>query len=321
MAAPTNTLVTYSLRGQKEDVDDSIYNFDPTATPFVSSLGSFKVDARTHQWQEDTLRAPNKDNAAIEGDDFTGSARTPTFLLRNVIQTVREDVVTSGLSNAIAKYGRKSEQDYQMAKTMILVRQDVEAAFLSNNIGVVGNATTASKIAGLELYANVNVLHGATGSTAAIANDTLPVVAPTDGTLRALDETIWRTALRTMWESGAKPSVAYLSINQKSAIDQFAGTATRRTDIKPSSYNQIVGSVGMYYWEGQIISFVPVYNNRIRNRTLFITDGECIERGYVRPLKKYSIAPTGDAEKEMVLTDVCLKVKNRKGVMKVADLS
>ena len=87
MAAPTNTYTAYDLRGKAEDVDSKIYNLDPEATPFLSNLESFKVDARTHEWQEDTYQAANKDNAQVEGNDFAGEAQNPTLLLRNTIQT------------------------------------------------------------------------------------------------------------------------------------------------------------------------------------------------------------------------------------------
>jgi hypothetical protein len=324
MAAPTNVYQTYSLRGSAEDVDSKIYNMDPEETAFASSLEGFKVDARVHQWQEDSFASANKDNAMTEGDDFSGQAQSPTLMLQNSVQTFRKDVVTSGLANAIKKYGRQSEQDYLLGKATVELRKDVEAAMLSNNGAVAGTAGvsgTPSKMAGLEVFANVNVSHGAGGSTAAISNATLPTTAPTDGTTRTLTEAIFLAPIRTMWENGGKPKVCYLTMAQKAVVNTFAGIAQRYVESKPKDMASIVGVVDIYVWETGPIAFVPLYSDRLRSRTLFVTDGESIKRGFIRPVSKKQIGTTGDNVKTMLVTDVTLKVTNRKGVLKIADLS
>lgn len=321
MATPTNTYTSYTLRGAKEDVDSKIYNLDPEETPFVSSLPSVKVEARNHEWQEDTFAAANKDNAMVEGDDFAGQALSPTLMLRNSLQTFRKDIVTSGLADAIKKYGRDAEHEYQLEKTIIEGRKDVEAAFLSNNPAVAGAAGVAGKLAGLELFANVNVSHGAGGTTAAITNATLPTTAPTDGTTRALTEGIFTSSMRTMWENGGKPKVCYLAMTQKNVVNSFAGIADRRVDVRPRGMASVIGVVDIYVWETGPVAFVPVYSDRIRARTLFITDGESVKRGYLRPWSKKPMGATGDTKKTLLIHDATLKVTNRKGVAKIADLS
>lgn len=325
MASPTNTFTTYTSRGQAEDVDNKIYNLDPEETPFASAADSEQVHSKNPQWQEDTFFTPSKDNAAVEGDDFSGRSITPTFVVTNTMQTIREDIVTSGINNAIKKYGRgqgaDSEQDYQNRKAMIAIKRHVEAAMLSNNIGVVGNTTTAAKMAGLELYAHQSASHGAGGSTVALTNGTLPTVAPTDGTTRALTSTIFTSALQTMWQNGAKPKVCYLSMGQKAVVNTFASIASQRNDTPPSNMAKIIGAVDVYVWETGPIAFVPIYNTQIRSRTLFITDGESVKRAFIRPITKKRMGPTGDNSKDMLVTDVTLKVTNTRGVIKVADLT
>ena len=321
MAIPTNTYQTYQLRGNAEDVDNKIYNLDPEETPFVSQLDSFKVDARTHQWQEDTYAAANKDNARIEGDDFSGNAQSPTLLLQNTIQTFTKDIVTSGVADAIRKYGRSDEHNYLLGKAAVELRKDIEAAMLSANVGNAGAAGTASKLAGLELYSNINVSHGVGGSTAAITNATLPTVAPTDGTQRALTEAIFTSVMRTMWENGGKPKVAYLAMTQKNVVNSFPGITTRMTNLDKRTMASVVGVVDVYVWETGPVAFVPVYSDRIRARTLFLTDGESVMRGYLRPVQRLRMGQTGDNKKTMLVTDVTMKVSNRRGIAKVADLS
>lgn len=325
MAAPTNTYTTYTARGQAEDVDNRIYNLDPEETPFASAAESDQSDSKNPQWQEDTFFTPSKDNAAVEGDDFTGRSITPTFVLTNTMQTVREDIVTSGINNAIKKYGRgagaDSEQDYQNRKAMIACKRHTEAAMLSNNIGVVGNTTTAAKMAGLELYCDQSAQSGVGGSTVALTNGTLPTVAPTDGTQRALTSAIFTAALQAMWQNGAKPKVAYLSMGQKAVVNTFASIASQRNDTPSSNMAKIIGAVDIYAWETGPIAFVPIYNTQIRTRTMFVTDGESIRRAFVRPISRVRMGKTGDSTKDMMVTDVTLKVTNRRGVIKIADLS
>lgn len=320
--APTNTYTSYGLRGAREDVDNKIYNLDPEETPFISGLGNgFKVDARTPEWQEDTYAAANKDNARVEGDDFSGQAQNPTLMLRNAIQTFTKDIVTSGIADEIKKYGRSDEHAYLLGKAAVEIRRDIEAAALSNNPAVAGNTTTASKMAGLELWSNLNVSHGAGGSTPASVNATLLTVAPTDGTQRALTETLFTALMRTMWENGGKPKVCYLAMTQKNVVNSFAGIADRRVDVKPRGMASVIGVVDIYVWETGPVAFVPVYSDRIRARTLFITDGESVKRGYLRPVHRQKMGKTGDNNKTMLVTDVTLKVTNRRGIAKLADLS
>lgn len=321
MAAPANLYASYNLRGFKEDVDDKIYNLSPEETPFLSSLKSEKVEARQPEWQEDSYGASNKDNALLEGDEFAGQARTPTFMMRNHLQTFSKQVVTSGVANAIGKYGRSSEQDYQIQLASVEIRKDIESAFLSNNIAVAVGSGVAGKLAGLETVANVNAQHGATGSTPAPTSGTLPTVAPTDGTQRALTEAILTAGFTAMWNSGGKPKVCYLTMNQKTAVNAFTGIATRRVDVPKQGMASIIGVADIYVWETGPVAFVPIYSERMRTRTLFVTDGESVKRCYLRPISRKPMGATGDNTKEMLVTDVTMKVTNRIGVLKVADLT
>lgn len=322
MAQPTNTVSSYNIRGIKEDVDDKIYNLDASKTPFLSALPKFKVTQRTHQWQEDTYAAANKDNALIEGDDFVGQARTPTFVLANNVQTFSKQIVTSGIADAVSKYGRKEQMAYEMAKAAVELKKDIEAAFLSNNIAVVGTNSTAGKTAGLELFCTEGgaSTHGVGGSTAALTSGVAPSTAPTDGTTRPLTEALLTATFREMWEDGAEPKICYLTMGQKSVVNGISGIAQRRVDVPPNGLASIIGAVDVYSWE-MPISFVPVYAERMRPRTLFVTDGECIQRGTLRPIFTQKMGVTGDNQKKMMVTDAMLKVNNRKGVQKLADLS
>ena len=77
MAVPTNTYTRYTASNNvREDLADFIASKDPEKTPIISSAGRGKANQTLNEWSRDALRAPNADNAAIDGDDATASAKT-----------------------------------------------------------------------------------------------------------------------------------------------------------------------------------------------------------------------------------------------------
>ena len=72
MAQLSNTFETYDAVGNREDLQNVIYDISPTDTPFMSSIGTGNAEATKHEWQTDSL-ASAASNAQIEGDIFTPS--------------------------------------------------------------------------------------------------------------------------------------------------------------------------------------------------------------------------------------------------------
>ena len=50
MAIVTNTFLTYSAIGNREDLADIIYMISPTETPFQSAAAKTKATATLHEW-------------------------------------------------------------------------------------------------------------------------------------------------------------------------------------------------------------------------------------------------------------------------------
>ena len=74
MAVPTNTYTRYTASNNvREDLADYIASKDPEKTPIISAMGRDTAENTYHEWQRDNLRAPNKDNAALDGDDATAT--------------------------------------------------------------------------------------------------------------------------------------------------------------------------------------------------------------------------------------------------------
>ena len=85
MAVPTNTYTRYTAANNvREDLADFISRQDPESTPIVSGAGRGKATNTLHEWSRDALRAPNADNAALDGDDAAASAKAPPQRVGNI---------------------------------------------------------------------------------------------------------------------------------------------------------------------------------------------------------------------------------------------
>ena len=60
MAVPSNLYQKGSLKGNREDLIDKIFNTSPTETPITSKLGRVTATSTFHEWQRDALGAASR---------------------------------------------------------------------------------------------------------------------------------------------------------------------------------------------------------------------------------------------------------------------
>ena len=60
MTVPSNLYQKASLKGDREDLLDKIFNTDPTETPVMSGSGRQTATNTLHEWQRDTTGTGNK---------------------------------------------------------------------------------------------------------------------------------------------------------------------------------------------------------------------------------------------------------------------
>lgn len=179
MAAAASTYTRYTAATNvREDLADFISRQDPESTPIISSAGRAKAMQTLHEWSRDGLRAPNADNAAIDGDDATVSTKTPPNRIGNYCQIFQDTVSISGRAEVVDKAGKKSEMAYQKAKMYKELQRDMEKMVVSNNVAVLGSGSVAAKATGLGPLIYTNTSHGAGGSTVAHTSG-VATVAPT----------------------------------------------------------------------------------------------------------------------------------------------
>lgn len=321
MAVPTNTYTRYTASTNvREDLADFIARQDPESTPIISSAGRAKAAQTLHEWSRDALRAPNADNAAIDGDDASASAKTPPARVGNYCQIFTDTVQVSGRAEVVDKAGMKSALAYNKAKMYKELQRDMEKAVVSNNVAVLGSGVAAAKMAGLGPLIYTNANHGAGGSTVAHTSG-VASLAPTAGTARALTEAIYKATLQTTYTNAGKvPKAAYFSPAHKVVASGFTGIAGIRSDVKGQSQATIVGAADVYVSDFGAVTHVPHYMMAGGTNVYGLDLGE-IKVAYLRPFKSEPLAKTGDSIKEQILVDATLRVEAEKACFKIADLS
>lgn len=318
---PTNTLQTYTVVGQKEDVDDKIYRVTPEETPFISMIGRESVDAVTPEWQRDALRSPAS-NAAVEGADATYAAQTQPERLSNKTQIIQDTLSVTGTTDRVAKYGRDKESARLKAKKMVELKKDIEWSAIAKGAFVAGNASTAREMRGLYGWVATNNELGVAGSPAApiIATNTAPV----SGTLRALTEPLLTSIILKTYNSGGKAEVLLVSPQHKQKISTFTGNVTRFNDVS-SKQVRLQTSFSVY---GHDFGETKVVPNRVMTgsgaglvSTAYLLDPEQCKLGVLRPFQSTPLAKVGDADNFQILTEVTLKVNEEKALGAIRDLT
>ena len=115
MTQPVQTFDSYDVVGDKEDLEDIIYDSSPIDTPFLTMCDRIEATSKKHEWQTDEL-ADAAENAAVEGDVAAGTAIVPTVRPYNLTMISQDTIIVSGTEEEMDKAGRGSEMSYQIAK-------------------------------------------------------------------------------------------------------------------------------------------------------------------------------------------------------------
>lgn len=329
MSVYTGTYTTHTAIGQREDLQDAIFDISPMDTPFLSGLARGKAKATTHEWQTDSLADATSDNAQIEGDDLTSlDTSAPTVRVGNYLQISRKTVIVSGTLDAVDKAGRKNELSYQTAKRGKELKRDMETIMLSNLASNAGGSDTPRVMAPLRAWIQTNSDLG-TGGTTVGANSGhttgVPAAAATDASadgLRTFTETIFKSVLQSCWTEGADPDMLMVGpVNKQVVSTSFSGIATRNFDLSNAAAKPMaaIAAIDVYVSDWGAIRVVP--NRFQRDRDAWILDMDYVALKVLRPLQTIPLAKTGDAEKRLMLIEYTLCVKNEAALGLCADLS
>lgn len=313
--AISNTFMSYSSVGNREDLGDIIYNISPMSEPFLGSIGKSKATATFHEWNQDSLAAASASNFSVQGDDITTfTAVDPTVRLGNRTQILRKEFLISGTQEVILKAGRKSEVAYQTMKKGREIKRDLELTLLTSQAAVAASAGTAPKMATVPAWLISNTSNGAGAGANPAGTGADTRVA---GTPRAFTEALLKPVLQSIFSnSGEDADTILVPPSQKVVLSGFAGNATRFIDAQAK---EIVSNVLVYsgdFGEYKVVTdrFMPTTYALIYNSDLWALST-------LRPMSIKDLAVTGDAMKKLMLTEVTLESRNEAGSGAVYDLS
>ncbi len=318
MAVPTNTYLTFSAVGNREDLLDKITNISPTDVPFTSMIEESTTQGTFNEWQTDAL-ATAAGNAQLQGDDVTFAAAVPTVRAGNRTQISRKEVIVSGTQEAVDKAGRNSEIVYQMSKKRDELKRDKEFVLCSNQAPVTGNSSTAPQLRPLCGWFATNVDRGAGGANGSTS------AAATDGTQRALTLAMVTTAQQNAWTQGGKPGFLMCGPKQRGALTTLFGTAA--TKFYAVEDKKMVATIQAF--EGDF-GLVKVVTNRFvrggqtgADREIFLLDPSLWAVAHLKGRKNVTmdLAKTGDNEKGVVLSEYTLQSRQEAGNAIIADIT
>ena len=280
-----------------------------TETPFVSNIGKRKVTNTFYEWQTDTLAAAVTTNAQLEGDVSSATAITASTRVGNYTQIFKKVWAITGTLEATDRAGRKSENAYQMAKKGKELKRDMEATFLSAQVGVSGGTTTARKTAAFDswLITNRNNGNGATGD---YAYTTTPITARTVATtanIRTYTETILKDVIKQAWTNGGEPTLNIVGPVNKQRSSTFTGIADLRHETG-GGVAKIIGAADAYVSDFGTIQITP--DRFGPEATSYVIDPNYVSVATLRPFFTEDLAKTGDADLRHMIVEAGLQVNN-----------
>ncbi len=332
MSQTAQTMDRYDVdNNAREDFANVIYNISPTEVPFQSNASRGSASNTLKEWSVDSLVAA-ANNAAVDGDEFSGDALDKAERIGNYCQISRKDIVVSRRANIVKKAGRKSEIAYQIAKKSKELKRDVEYAALSRKAAVVGNSTTAMECAGVPAWIRTNLQRGTSGTAPTLSGaggiEGYPNgigTPPTDANMatRAADESEILDLVRQCYDQGGNPDTLMMNTRLKQGFSNYlfsssaSRVATQYQDQgkSPRSGVSVVGAVDVYVTDFGVLDIVP---NRFApaysvvtdttgsddiGAEIFVLDMDMWEIAYLDTYKTETIAKIGDHERRMLLVD------------------
>lgn len=313
MTVPTNTYQSVSVIGNREDLVNQVFNVDPDIVVLQTALKKTKAANTYHEWLTDTLATPVAINAAIQGDDATAQAVTPTTRLGNYTQISTKTAQVAGTNMGVTAAGNVNKIGYVLLKRTRELRRDIEKSLFDNHARVAPTTTVAGVSAGIPAWLTTNIDMGAT----AVAPTGDGTNARTAGTARALAESNLRNVLNLAFlNTGEIPKMAFAPPKQKQNISQFTGPGTRFTEV---AGKKLTTAYDIYVSDFGEVSIVPSIFQDPTAITLI--NPQYAKIAFLRPFVKTPLAKTGDSEKVQILQEWTLEMSNQKAHAAIYDLS
>jgi hypothetical protein len=311
--------------GIREDLDDVISRIDPTDTPGFSTFGKTKASAKYHEWQIQRLASATAvgGNAQLDGAAAPTAVTTATTRVGNRTQIMSKVASVSGGLQAVDTAGRANELAYQVLLKGLELKRDMETQLMQNGASQADNGSVAGLSGSFESWLTTNVSRLGTGTPGASGGYSGGIVAaPTDcSNTRAFTEALLKTVLSSVYSAGGKPSLLMLGSSQKQVFSGFAGLSQTRVTVpsKGKEMAMIVGAADIYVSDyGSLTAVVNLFQ---RNRSALIVSPKFAKVAYLRNMKNFPLAKTGDFDARQLLVEFTLEMVNEAAHGVVADLA
>ena len=274
------------------------------------------AEAVFHEWQRDTLRAPNPNNAAPEGADATFAAQAPTERLGNRCQIFSDTFSISGTQQAVRHAGGP-EINRLKAKKALELKKDVECACIANATSQVEDATHNRKLRGLNGWIATNNSMGAGG----VAPDPINNVAAVAGTPRAFTEDALKDAILKAYTNGGDVKFAIMAPYLKQVASGFDGNVVREQDVTGDKRATLQTAFTFYGSDFGTIEMVPdrVMANGIDNNVYGINPNYWAV-ATLRGFETDKLAKTGDNDSYEMITELTLEAREERSSFAIRNL-
>jgi hypothetical protein len=323
MPIPTNLYQKASLRGNREDLLEKIYNTSPSEVPLSSAFGRTTAVTDFHEWQTDALGAASATNKMVDGDDVVLDAQVATLRLGNHLQIFNGSVGVSRRANIVKKAGRGAEMGYLKAKKMLELKRNIEAMIVSpTQVAIAATTSVAGQSGGLGVQLVSNPLHNGAGATPAWTAGA-PTAAITAGTNRTFTKTLLDTACQNIYTtSGQFAEMLVVSPAHKTLFSAFASVAQNRIDVKGGKNSQatIVGGAEIYLSDFGGLTVLPHYL-MAGSDTAYVLNSDYCDLAFLDGFKSTELAKTGDSDKVLITADCALAVRAPTSCAKITNLT
>lgn len=318
MAIVSGSTITYgvgSAGGNREDLEDVIWELDPLETRCLTQFDRVDASATYHEWELDALVAPAA-NRQIEGDTASFTSIVSPTRAGNYCQISSKLFLVSGTQEVVAKAGRKSEITRQLKKQMKELKNDMEYALVTNQASSAGGSATARSLGSIESWIpttdnsgnGVRATTTASASTAAFGSGV--VTAPTDGTTTgALGETKFKEALQLAWTDGGNPTMILVGATQKTAISAFSGIASKTTQIPNNKVRAVIQASADFYVSEYGIHEL-VLHRHVRSSVVLALDPDYWAVAFLRQPFSEEMARTSDGHNRAMRAEYTLVCRN-----------
>ena len=319
----------YNAGNVPEKVINQLFNIDPTETLFTSTIEQDTQASAKHEFLEESLNAPNKDNKAIDGANSTNDSTNQGVRKFSWCQLTERGIILGSQAQASDGFGNITKFSRQLRNRTNETRRDREASYMSENPSIQPvEGTTAGQSAGFFAWVETNTDIGATGANGGWNAGTGVVDAPTPGTVRALSEAAIANVHQSAFTAGGNVDCFMMHPQLKTQWTNYMFTSSARIGAiytpTTSGAATAIGSIQAYEsnWGAVEVKANRIMQLEAADRTNFaLIDSSMWANSVQFDVRAERLAKNGHAENWLVSSSWTLLALNEKASGAVRDIN